>query len=67
MVHFRKDSEHNLDEDYMHDDEHHRLHGLQRLSGVLHRAHDAEHEEVHDNKSKFSWLWVEHNPYKGFV
>ncbi|KAJ8905606.1 hypothetical protein NDN08_002112 [Rhodosorus marinus] len=67
MVHFRKDSEHKVDEDYMHDNEHHRFHGLETLSGVFHRPHDEEHEKIKGEKAMFSWLWVEHNPYKGFL
>eukprot|EP00189_Rhodosorus_marinus_P009779 CAMPEP_0184741364 /NCGR_PEP_ID=MMETSP0315-20130426/4375_1 /TAXON_ID=101924 /ORGANISM="Rhodosorus marinus, Strain UTEX LB 2760" /LENGTH=69 /DNA_ID=CAMNT_0027211583 /DNA_START=70 /DNA_END=279 /DNA_ORIENTATION=- len=67
MVHFSKESEHKLDEDYMHDNEHHRLPGVGRLSDLFHRSHDEDHEEAKDKKSMFSWLWVDHNPYKGFL
>ncbi|KAJ8905607.1 hypothetical protein NDN08_002113 [Rhodosorus marinus] len=67
MVHFRKISEQTLDDEYMHDKEHHGFHGLQRLSDVFHKYHNEDHDQVTDKKSTFSWLWVKHNPYSGLV
>eukprot|EP00189_Rhodosorus_marinus_P013551 CAMPEP_0184747428 /NCGR_PEP_ID=MMETSP0315-20130426/10765_1 /TAXON_ID=101924 /ORGANISM="Rhodosorus marinus, Strain UTEX LB 2760" /LENGTH=51 /DNA_ID=CAMNT_0027220523 /DNA_START=62 /DNA_END=213 /DNA_ORIENTATION=+ len=51
MVYFGKESEHKLDEGYIHDNEHHRLLGVRCVSDLFHGSHDEDHEEAKDKKS----------------